>query len=308
MEDEIRKKILREEMKKKNQGKSITTAKYHPHYPDSIEREYIRLVNEYMMIEKQIIQKYIPELKRIIGEGTAPTLNTDSKRDNERKRKHTRMEKLSNIIRLQNLFETILRELESAFGLFRLSKMLKRIADLEHKLSVKEWKKVISKTFGINLLEDYYSGDVYEELLRKWVSDNVDLIKQVPKESLGKMKEIVYESYMNGVTTTDIVKAIQRQYGIDKRHAKLIARDQTSKLNAALTQHQQRDAGVEKYEWDDSHDKRVRDGHRRLRGMVFSWNSPPETAKGRRCHPGEDYQCRCCALPVFDIDKLDLPV
>ena len=33
-----------------------------------------------------------------------------------------------------------------------------------------------------------------------------------------------------------------------------------------------------------------------------------DVGNGRKCHPGQDYQCRCCAIPVFDIDNLDLPV
>jgi hypothetical protein len=28
---------------------------------------------------------------------------------------------------------------------------------------------------------------------------------------------------------------------------------------------------------------------------------------GRRCHPGKDYNCRCVALPVFNLPGLNLP-
>ena len=309
LEDKLRKKILREEWKRKNGGKSIIRSKYHPKYPDSIEREYIRLVNEYMSIEREILLKHIPELKRIINEGTVG-FNIDGKSNNEEKRKLKRYELMSIFIQLQQLFEKIEQELKSVFGLYKLETRLNQIANLEHRFSVKEWKKVVKKTLGIDLLEDYYSGEIYKELLKKWVSDNVELIKSVPKKSLGEIKTLVYDNYMKGSTTTNIVKEIQKRYGMSKRHARLIARDQTAKLNAAITQYQQRDAGIEKYEWDDSHDSRVRTSHRNLRGCIFSWDEPPlvDKTRGRRCHPGEDYQCRCVALAVFDIDKLDLPV
>lgn len=104
---------------------------------------------------------------------------------------------------------TIRRELDAAFGLFHLAGTLNKIAALEHKLSVREWKKVVSKTLGIDLLEDYYSGDFYKDMIEKWVSDNVDLIKTVPHKSLEQMKEIVYSGYMNGQSTTNIIKEIQ---------------------------------------------------------------------------------------------------
>lgn len=243
----------------------------------------------------------------ILNDGTQ--LRTDSKKDNEKKRRTARFSALDNtIVRLTILFKTIQRELDSAFGLYDLKRQINRIANLDHKLTVREWKKAVSKTLGIDLLDDYYSGEYYAQMLEKWVSDNVDLIKTVPNQSLERMKELVYESYMKGSTTTNIVREIQRQYGMSKRHAKLIARDQTAKLNADITESQQRDAGVSKYEWSGVMDRRERKSHRELEGKIISWDNPPDVGNGRKCHPGQDYQCRCCAIPVFDIDNLDLPV
>lgn len=307
MDETLRKEIVREELKRKHRGKKIVSSKYRMKYPDSAEREYIRLTNEYMAIEREVLMKYIPELKQILNEGTK--YNNDSKKNNDKRRKLARYEVVDNTFRrLKILFDSIQKELDASFGLYNLKHELKKIANLNHKLTVYEWKKEISKTLGINILEDYYSGEFYQDILERWVSDNVDLIKTIPKQSLGKLKEVVYQNYMNGCTTTDIVKEIQRQYGMDKRHALLIARDQTSKLNAKINKSQQTDAGINRYKWSDSGDERVRGSHRILNGHIFNWNNPPETDGGRRCHPGEDYQCRCCAIPVFDIDTLDLPV
>lgn len=54
----------------------------------------------------------------------------------------------------------------------------------------------------------------------------------------------------------------------------------------------------------------MRADHRRLNGKIFSWNAPPivDMRTGRRGHPGDDYQCRCVAIPVFEFEKLDIPV
>lgn len=323
MDDVLRKEIFRENLKRRHKGKKIIPAQYRMKFPESAEREYVRLANEYMAIEKDVLLKYIPELKRILNEGTQ--YNTDSRKDNEQKRKAARFSGIDNtIVRLRILFDSIQKELDSAFGLYDLKRKINNIANLDHKLTVAEWKKVVSRTLGIDILTDYYSGDYYKEMLEKWVSANVDLIKTVPKDSLVTLKEKVYSDYMNGRSTTDIVKEIQQQYEMDKRRARLIARDQTAKLNANITQSQQRDAGVSKYKWSTSRDGRVRkgdkmaggvidpmgDNHERLEGKIFRWDTPPlvDRKRGRACHPGEDYQCRCCAIPVFDIDELDLPV
>lgn len=322
MDDVIRKKLLREEMKKKNHGKSLVIAKYHPKYPDSAEREYLRLIDELMCVWKEVLLSNIQELKQIFMEGD---FHTDAKKDNKKKRKKARFGILGTVMmKLNNWFEKVSKEIRSAFGLFHLHSKLSQIAQIGHKLTVKEWKKTVSKTLGVDLFEDYYSGNDYKTMMEQWVSDNVDLIKTIPASALDKMKDIIYTGYTQGESTTDIMKNIRKQYGISKRHAKLIARDQMGKLNADITKKQQEDAGIECYEWSTSMDERVRrgdkmakgaidpmgDNHQRLEGKIFRWSDPPlvDRKRGRRCHPGKDFQCRCCAIPVFDIEKLDLPV
>lgn len=306
MDDEARKRLIRSRLKQQNGGKKEIAVRYQSKYPDSAQREYIRLVDQYMAVEKQVILRYMPELKKILWEDQQ--YNTDAS-GNDKKRKTRRFAILEGILsQLKELFERMLKEMESTFGLFGLKKMLESVAALNHKLTVREWKKTVNRTLGLNLLDDYYSGSFYQDILETWVSDNVDLIRTIPHESLRKMKEIVYQAYMDGKPTTYIVKEIQRQYGRDKRHARLIARDQVAKLNAAITQRQQTDAGIRRYRWSDSRDERVRDSHKKLNGRIFRWDDPPETDAGRRCHPGQDYQCRCCALAIFDLDNIDLPV
>jgi GNAT superfamily N-acetyltransferase len=45
----------------------------------------------------------------------------------------------------------------------------------------------------------------------------------------------------------------------------------------------------------------VRDMHDELEGTEHAWDDPPVTDKyGNRNHPGEDYQCRCVAVPILD--------
>lgn len=52
-------------------------------------------------------------------------------------------------------------------------------------------------------------------------------------------------------------------------------------------------AGItDQYVWRTLRDERVRPSHRMNDGRVFSWSDPPATG-----HPGEDYNCRCEAVP-----------
>ena len=96
MNDEIRKELLRKSLKEKNKGKRYVVCKYQQKFPDSAEREYIRIVNSYMAAEKEILIKYIPLLKQILNE--ASQFHTDSKKDNENRRKQSRLSVIDNII------------------------------------------------------------------------------------------------------------------------------------------------------------------------------------------------------------------
>ncbi len=93
----------------------------------------------------------------------------------------------------------------------------------------------------------------------------------------------------------DLADLLQGRTGVAESRAMLIARDQTTKLNGALNEIRQTEAGVTSYTWSTSLDERVRDEHSEREGEVFDWDSPPEDG-----HPGEPIQCRCVAIPVVE--------
>lgn len=145
---------------------------------------------------------------------------------------------------------------------------------------------------------------------------NVQLITSVQTDMLDQVADVVGEAFDAGTRVEVLKKRIQERFDVTDSRAALIARDQVLKLNANITQQRQQDAGVTKYKWSTSRDERVRgnpagkypdttDNHFRLEGTVHSWDEPPivDTATGRTAHPGEDYQCRCVAIPIFDIDE-----
>lgn len=93
-----------------------------------------------------------------------------------------------------------------------------------------------------------------------------------------------------------MTQEIQKRFGMTSRRAKLIARDQTSKLNASLTKLRQQELGVEEYIWQTAGDERVRASHKAHDGKKFRWDHlPKETG-----NPGNDINCRCVAIPVLE--------
>lgn len=269
--------------------------KYTPKYPMQAEREFQRVTNAYIRILNELLKECLPEIR-------------DAAQAEREGQRHDDASDL--IAKVKTVFSKMAVELERRTSMFSLRSKIESMAKLTRKLSIREWKKAVKSTLGIDLLDDYYTGELYRVMMERWVEDNVALIKTIPQESLGRMRQIVLNGYKNGETTTAIVKKIQKTYSVDRRHAQLLARDQIAKLNGDITQQQQQDAGVVEYVWSTSGDRRVRPSHAALNRKRIRWDNPPvvDEKTGRRCHPGMDYQCRCCALPVFNLETIDLPV
>lgn len=311
---------MNEQTQKRLHGKTIVPSKYIPKFPESAERDYLRFMNQYVTKAlKAELQASLPELIQILyeAEKDEPRANQkltfdskDKAKENAEERAMNRRDTLAIIaVKMESWFERLKNAFRNGLNIYFLRDQLNRIANANRKLTVKEWKKVIGKTLGINLLEDYFDGDFFSEAIEQWISDNVDLIVTIPNDALDHMKKVVYESYMSGKPVTAIVKDIQKSYGTTKSHARLIARDQIGKLNSQINRYQQQSCGVNQYQWRTAGDGRVRSGHKKLDKKIFSWDNPPIVDnRGRRCHPGEDYQCRCIAVPVLDLKKLDIPV
>lgn len=296
MNDIAHQKMVQSALSAKFGSHQRLLCKYVTKYPQQAEREFQRVTNGYIRLLNELLKEHLPEIR-------------DAARiEREANQRHDDTTDL--IAKVTAVFDKMAAELERKTSGFGLYDKVEAMAHLTRKLTIREWKRAVKATLGIDLLDDYYTGELYRKMMEEWVDENVGLIKTIPQESLGKMRRIVLEGYRKGETTTSIVKKIQRTYGVDRRHAQLLARDQIAKLNSNITQRQQRDAGVQEYIWSTSGDSRVRDDHKRLNNKRFRWDDPPvvDTRTGRRCHPGEDYQCRCVALAVFEYDTVDLPI
>ncbi len=298
MDNSILSRLTAEKTKKRFGSHDVLYSKYLPRHPASAEREYVRTTNAYMQLLKEELEKELPKLKETYKKN----------RDEETQKNRRNDSETDFLLELSRIFQDIRNHIVSRTTGFGLRRKLEQLAHMNRKLTVKEWKRAIKATLGIDIREDYYLGEFYAEHLRQWVGENVSLIKSLPEGTLDQVESIVYDGFANGKTTTRMVKEIQRAYGIGRRRAELIARDQTAKLNGEIQRAQQLDAGITEYIWSTTGDGRVRKSHRELEGKKFSWNDPPENSDGRKCHPGQDFQCRCIGRPVFDRNTISLPV
>lgn len=145
-----------------------------------------------------------------------------------------------------------------------------------------------------------------EDFIEEFRARNVALIRTIPQQSLRQVEAVVERAVSGQIRVEALRGQIQERFNVSRSRAALIARDQTLKANANITQLRQQAVGVQDYIWTTSRDERVRDGHSDLDGTRQSWLVRPVVDdSGRTAHPGEDFQCRCTALPILPSGVVD---
>lgn len=170
-----------------------------------------------------------------------------------------------------------------------------------------------SKAVGVAIrleADDSHIGIIARALM----DEQVELIKSIPMEAGRRAQKIALESVLAGTRAApdqDTVAELQKQLGLTEEvavnRAKLIARTETARANAAINQARAMSVGSGQYRWHNSGDGAVRHSHRiykgrPLQGRIFSWDEPPTLSDGMTGHPGTFPNCRCFAEPVFDLE------
>lgn len=150
----------------------------------------------------------------------------------------------------------------------------------------------INQAIGVNLA-DIIKAEGVQLQIEASVAENVSLIKTIPEKYHARIKLAIRNGINQGDDFFSIRKQIIEVGKSTNKRAKLIARDQVAKLNAAVTETRQQKMGVTHYFWRTSHDERVRKTHKDNANKRFAWNDPPS----KTGHPGHDIQCRCTAEP-----------
>lgn len=249
--------------------------------PRSQEREYTRdLWGLTLELRKLISELLIPQLPNMIAD--VGILTPDGPRG---ERGDAWEDMLRGII--ITIGDLIQPRVESTIGQAAL------IGAQISKFNYEQFQKINRNVFGIDI---FINQPWLQDQLTLFATQNAQLIRSIPSEELLRVSGAVERGLQEGASFKTIAVDIEKSFGITRRRAKNIARDQTTKLNASLTKLRQQELGVESYEWQTSGDERVRESHRKNDGKIFRWDSPP-AATG---HPGTDVNCRCVAIPILD--------
>ena len=148
------------------------------------------------------------------------------------------------------------------------------------------------------------SLDIDSEMLDEAIKKNVELIVSIQEKQTDNLEAAVLSAVTGGSNFKTVVEEVEKQAKRGKAFAEMVARDQVAKTYAAVNEERSKQTGFTGYEWIATNDGKTRPTHAALHGTFQDWSKPP-LIKGegktpdRNLHPGEDFNCRCIAVPAF---------
>ncbi len=117
----------------------------------------------------------------------------------------------------------------------------------------------------------------------------------------------VQENVLAGNRYEGLVSDITKSFNVTASKAKFLARQETKLMTTKLKEDRYKEAGISEYKWvcvTGSKNHPVRPMHKKNNGMIFSFDNPPTVDEnGSRKNPGQDYNCRCMAVPIVRFDS-----
>lgn len=260
---------------------------------DGIEATYYRRIKEYLRAYRDELKRKVtaavPHLVTSLKHVTPEAIRTDDAFDD-----------------LNRIFGSVDFELGQSFSTTDLEALARRtgqsVSDLTRKSTERQWKRVL----GLDLLTSDAGIKDFLNLISK---QNAQLIKSIPDRRLPTMQAGILQALQRGDRVEEIAKYIDETFELMDGNAATIARTEINKLHGQLSSYQQQEVGVEKYTWATAQDERVRPSHADLNGQVFTWDvndEPALGADGGPIIPGQEINCRCVSIPVFDTAAPDI--
>ena len=178
---------------------------------------------------------------------------------------------------------------------------------------IKRTDKKIADSLKTVIIEPQVTESQSEIIAAEW-ENNLKLdIKKFTAEQTVKLRQQVKDNFYAGNRRENLIKIFQDSYNVTHNKAKFWARQETNLLLTTYKYTKYKDAGVNWYRWgcvkmphqptpkSPYKEGEVRFHHGIHEGKVFNLDNPPVTdSDGNRKNPGQDYNCRCFAIPLVN--------
>ena len=183
--------------------------------------------------------------------------------------------------------------------------------------NARTWRQAAAMSGQGGIIREALKQEMYGPVGRRvdeLIAENANYIKSVPLILGEDLTKHIQTKAFEGSRTAYQSEEFKSLVGdMSRNHARLISRTETAKAMSALTQARAEATGHDWYIWHTTKDQRVRDSHRHMDGVLCRFSDPPapEELIGERSAgsygPGNIYNCRCYAEPVFLWEEVSWP-
>lgn len=170
--------------------------------------------------------------------------------------------------------------------------------NIDYSPMIEDYKEQLINSFErFNIKSSFLTTDINNN----YINNSKLFIKNMLFEETTKMRNELRELVEQGASNKSISQYLQDNYKMTQKRSLFIARQESSLLLSEYSKQQYLNNGIKKYIWSTSNDERVRKLHRELNNTIQEFNNPPiDDTNGKRHNPGENFNCRCVAIPILE--------
>ena len=183
-------------------------SKIDPEYPQWAESKMRAIENRRLKELRTVVRESMPEIMSIIAEEqeTGPeSIRHDGDSDMVR--------------RIQNRFRIMRDRLSRRLKTDPLERDVRRCADYTDRRQLKEWQRSVRATLGIDIHDDFFLGERYDLMLKRWVEQNVSFITSIESGYFDDMESIVTDErykFIQKVVSSSVKKGKDKMTVSDK--------------------------------------------------------------------------------------------
>ena len=273
-------------MKKQKKSIRYIKVKKRPKYPKNFERDYYRVLRAVVRRLKSATNNNIPMLAYSLRQDDDSTV-TDAF--------------------VQAILVELLKSMTIEDAISELELILAGVSSVVDANVISAFAEAVSVDVFLN------DSALLDTVKAEWKAQQSRLVDSIVNTYIEKLQIIVSNAVQRGTAMSEVKEEIKVLLNTTDKRAKFIARNEVGNLNGIITMRRQVDCGISVYQWSSSHDERVRPSHAEMDGKYFYWNSDKageingiKVYPAPKSHPCMDYNCRCVALPVIDLEQWNM--
>jgi SPP1 gp7 family putative phage head morphogenesis protein len=139
------------------------------------------------------------------------------------------------------------------------------------------------------------------EAYKAVAAEQVGLIKSIAQKYHTDVQTQVWQSVKRGADLRTLSQQLEKNYGVTRRRAALIARDQNAKAKATIEAVRHQEIGIRQAIWMHSKaGKEPRPTHVAMNNKLYDLNKGMwDSDEQKYIHPGELINCRCTMRPYI---------